>query len=382
MTTAAVRGLSTDAIEALSTDQIAALTTAQVAALTTAQIAAIETEDLEAMTTAQIAALTTSQIRALTTDQFEVLTTDQVVALTTAQAAALTTSQIEAFTTDQIVVLQTADIRAMSMTQVSAFETEDIAEMSGAQLDAMVAATPLVLDLDGDGIETLASRTGVMFDLNATGQASQVGWVAGGDGLLVMDRNGDGQINDGRELFGGATETADGRRAGNGYAALAQLDSNGDGVISAGDAAFQQLQVWVDADQDAFTDAGELQSLADLGILSLDLQAQTGTEVDNGNLLGLVSSYTTTGGETRDLADVWFAREVGEGGDAPATPVELTVSDVLVDPAQADVLAGLSGADDPALVSTPPAGDAAQNATVSVDTARGLIDDQNNNLLI
>jgi len=381
LTTTAIRGLTTDAIEALTTDQVAVLTTAQIAALTTAQIQALETDDIEGLSTAQFAALTTAQVAALTTDQFAVLTTDAVVALTTAQAAALTTSQIEAFTTEQIEALQTADIRAMSMTQVSAFETEDIAVMTGVQLDAMVAATPIVLDLDGNGVSTVSSSAGVSFDLNATGNASKVGWASATDGLLVMDRNGDGLISDGTELFGGSTQTADGQRAGNGYAALAQIDSNLDGIISAADASFKQLQVWVDADQDGLTDDGELKSLADLGILSLDLNAQTGTEVDNGNLLGLVSSYTTTDGQTKEMADVWFSRDTASATDASATAqASLTLSDVLADTAgstETAAIDSLSAGESTTVVSS-----STNTTTVVVDIGKDLLDQQNNTPLI
>jgi hypothetical protein len=62
----------------------------------------------------------------------------------------------------------------------------------------------------------------------------------------------------------------------------------------------------VDGDSDAITDAGELKSLADLNIASLDLQAQAGTTMDQGNLVGLVSSYRTTDGAQHAMADVWF----------------------------------------------------------------------------
>jgi hypothetical protein len=67
-----------------------------------------------------------------------------------------------------------------------------------------------MLDLNGDGVQTLSAARGVQFDLTGTGQAAQVGWASAQDGLLVRDINGDGVINDGRELFGAATELATG----------------------------------------------------------------------------------------------------------------------------------------------------------------------------
>lgn len=172
-----------------------------------------------------------------------------------------------------------------------------------------LATSPLVLDLDGDGIETTTLAAGAVFDLDANGTAERAAWVAGGDGLLVRDLDGNGLITSGAELFGSGTTLANGAKALDGFAALAGLDSNGDGIINASDAAFGQLQVWVDANGDAHTDAGELRSLADLGIASLGLQAQASDLQNNGNAVGLLGSYTTTDGAAHVLADVWLQNQ-------------------------------------------------------------------------
>jgi hypothetical protein len=71
--------------------------------------------------------------------------------------------------------------------------------------------------------------------------------------------------------------------------------------------------VWKDTDQDGLTDQGELVSLASLGVVALNLSAQASTATDNGNLLGLMSSYETSDGQTHDLVDVWFR----QGANAP-----------------------------------------------------------------
>ncbi len=126
-------------------------------------------------------------------------------------------------------------------------------------------------------------------------------------GLLVRDLNHDGVINTGRELFGTAT-LVNGQLARNGFEALAALDSNHDGQISKQDANFAELKVWVDRNQDGQSEAGELVSLEQLGITSLNLASHTGTELENGNLLGLISSYTTQDGKVHELVDVWFGR--------------------------------------------------------------------------
>ncbi|MDZ7814228.1 MAG: hypothetical protein U5L74_14500 [Ideonella sp.] len=185
---------------------------------------------------------------------------------------------------------------------------------------------PLVLDLDGNGVQTVGVDHGVRFDLKATGDTPTVGWTDGRDGLLVLDRNGNGRIDDGAELFGEGTTLANGLKAPDGFTALAEADDNGDGVINAQDAVFGQLQVWVDANIDGVTQAGELKGLAELGVVEFNLKATTGTEVQNGNLLGLLSDYTTADGQRHDLVDVWFAV-------APeAAPAALEGADLLQSP--------------------------------------------------
>jgi hypothetical protein len=317
LTSSQLAGLASEDLNAFTQSQFSIMSTAQISNLTTAQVASLETVDLRAISTAAWQAMTTEQIVAITTDQFQALSTTQISALTTGQAASLTTDQIVALTTDQIAGLQTVDIAAMSMTQVAAFEAADIGAMTSPQVDAVFLASPIMLDLDGNGVRTTAAENGVMFDLNATGNAHKVGWASASDGLLVMDRNGDGRIGDGTELFGVATQRADGTRAGNGYAAMALEDSNGDSILSAADANFAKLQLWVDANVDGKTDAGELHGLAEFGVVSLDLKGLAGTEVDNGNLLGLVSSYTGADGTQHAMADVWFAKDISVQAAAP-----------------------------------------------------------------
>ena len=140
---------------------------------------------------------------------------------------------------------------------------------------------PLVLDLDGDGFELLSVKDGVYFDEDAKGLTEKTEWISSDDALLAIDLNGDGIINDGSELFGTSTLLADGTRAENGFAALAQYDENQDGRIDAQDAVFSQLTVWQDVNSDGISQQDELFSLQELGItgISLDASEEDGIRV-------------------------------------------------------------------------------------------------------
>ncbi|WP_283130577.1 Ig-like domain-containing protein [Enterovibrio norvegicus] len=187
--------------------------------------------------------------------------------------------------------------------------------------------TPIVLDLDGDGIETSdVTETPVSFDYDGDGKAVETGWVSGGDGLLVRDINKDGQINDGSELFGSNTHLQDGTTASDGYEALAQHDSNADGVIDKNDAIYSELGVWVDKDQDGETDEGELLSMEDAGVASINLDAQSTDDTQNNNVIGKTSTYTTTDGEERVAADVWFSTQQSDNTEQIGFIEEHTIS--------------------------------------------------------
>mgnify|MGYP000946964449 FL=1 len=112
---------------------------------------------------------------------------------------------------------------------------------------------------------------------------------------------------------------ADGSKAVDGYQALAQLDTNQDGVISSADAQFARLGVWIDGNADGQTGGGEVKSLAELNIAQLSLSARVTTDFNNGNLVGLTSSYQTTDGVTHTAADVWFAVQPAQPSQA-STP--------------------------------------------------------------
>ncbi|WP_277344991.1 calcium-binding protein, partial [Metapseudomonas otitidis] len=183
--------------------------------------------------------------------------------------------------------------------------------------------SPIVIDLDGDGIETKKVGS-AYFDLNNDGLSERSGWVSPDEGLLVHDRNGDGRISNGAELFGNHSILNNGKTAGNGFQALAEYDNNGDGLINADDASYSSLQVWRDLNGNGISDAGELQSLADAGVVSISTGYTTSTQKDaNGHEYRQIGSVTLANGTASVAADVWFkvdgARRINSG-DIVLTP--------------------------------------------------------------
>lgn len=143
---------------------------------------------------------------------------------------------------------------------------------------------PLVLDLDGDGLETLGINTTnpILFDHNGDGVKTATGWVKPDDGFLVFDRNGNGTIDSGRELFGDSTLLYAGAGqtfAADGFAALAQEDSNHDGLVNASDANFASLRIWRDLNQDGISQAGELFTLASQNIAALKVARSANSQL-------------------------------------------------------------------------------------------------------
>jgi Ca2+-binding RTX toxin-like protein len=157
---------------------------------------------------------------------------------------------------------------------------------------------PLVLDLDGDGLETTAlSQSDIHFDLDADGFAQNTGWVSGDDGFLVRDIDGDGVIRDISELFGVPGSS--------GFAELALLDDNGDGVIDEADAAFAELLIWQDIDQDGRSGEGELKTLAEHGITSISvIGADLNTETPSGHLLRQQAEFTRADGSVGNVFEI------------------------------------------------------------------------------
>ena len=158
---------------------------------------------------------------------------------------------------------------------------------------------PLILDLDDDGIElTSLEDSNVHFDMDGDGFREKTGWLKSDDGLLVLDRNGDGYINDISELFGNQTT--------GGFTELQVLDSNNDGQITSADTEFSNLQVWRDLDEDGRSDVNELFSLSELNITKIDAVGTSVNRINAGHSINETGSFELADGTQREVSNVWF----------------------------------------------------------------------------
>ncbi|MEJ7138451.1 SdrD B-like domain-containing protein [Amphibiibacter pelophylacis] len=171
----------------------------------------------------------------------------------------------------------------------------------------MYRSSPIAIDLNDDGhINTVGVDYGSehRFDLLGTGDKVHSGWLAKGDGFLVIDTNHNGQIDSVHEMFGGAI--------GQGFATLARYDSNGDGYINIHDKDFGAFKVWVDANGDRITEPGELKTLAEVGIVALKVSYEIDPSNDgHGNVVIEKSTAILANGHELLMGDVYFQVDSG-----------------------------------------------------------------------
>ena len=181
-------------------------------------------------------------------------------------------------------------------------EAYNSAEKAAPQRD------PLIIDLDEVGIELTDIENGVYFDLDDNGYAEKAAWIGENDGFLALDVNENGIIDNGSELFGDKFVMPDGRISQTGFEALSSLNENDDDLIDENDSVYSKLLVWIDSNHDGITNEGELKTLHDLNIQSIDLNcvydgtinAETGTMEAESSIVNYNDTTNTK------ISEFWF----------------------------------------------------------------------------
>jgi hypothetical protein len=170
--------------------------------------------------------------------------------------------------------------------------------------------SPILINIGGGAWELSGRNDPVLFDLDASGSPEPVTWTARNAPIafLALDRNGNGRIDDGGELFGNHTRFPSGAVAPNGFAALAAYDPNGYGVIDAADPIWPYLLLWIDANHDGISQPEELTRLADSGITALSYAAHWTGRTDSAGNTFRYESICYRGRLARTYYDVFFVR--------------------------------------------------------------------------
>ena len=169
---------------------------------------------------------------------------------------------------------------------------------------------PLVMDMTGNGIQTTSyNQTPVQFDVNNSGQQHLTNWIGSGTGFLCVP-GANGVVTNMSQVFsqyyGGTAGTNGGPGTtpyNSGFAALAAQDANHDGIINASDAIWSQLRVWVDSNGDGVCQPSELMTMAQAGIVQINLNYTSTDLYLNGNLVTGTATFVLSNGQTRAMDD-------------------------------------------------------------------------------
>ena len=169
------------------------------------------------------------------------------------------------------------------------------------------AFAPLVLDLDGDGLEWNGVDNLVEVDLDHDGYLERSAWVGADDGLLVYDADLSGTVNAENELsfltyVPGAQSDLEG---------LVHFDTNSDDKLTSTDSAFSKFRVWRDLDGDGVSDAGELFTMSALGITEINLIGQAANTYEDGVAIFNTGTFKYSDGTSRSFADAALLQDNG-----------------------------------------------------------------------
>ena len=182
--------------------------------------------------------------------------------------------------------------------------------------------SPIVINFDNGPYRLTGTESAVLFDITGSGSRIPISWTAAGtnQSFLWIDRNHDGAVTGGAELFGTATMLSSGQRAANGFEALRDFDANGDGVIDANDQVWHRLMLWTDLNHNAISEPNEVTHVADSALRAISLKYHwTGKRDSHGNTFqyeGLIS-IANGGNGTRQqpVYDIFFVLLFG--GNVP-----------------------------------------------------------------
>jgi Ca2+-binding RTX toxin-like protein len=208
--------------------------------------------------------------------------------------------------------------------------TVRVTDANGVGTDVPVSLTlfqrnididPIIVDLDGDGVELIdASVSSALFDMDGDGILDQTSWFSGDDGMLVLDRDGNGKIEGISEI----SFRSDGDMAQSELEALEKYDTDANGFFDKGDEAYASFRLWRDLNQDGTSDLGEIQTLQEAGITGISLtRSVVNKALDDGSSIIMASEVLLSDGSQTIANDVNFVYEPSALDEEVATPIIL-----------------------------------------------------------